>query len=207
MATNSSGPAVNPAGWQQTGNVKMGWQKPWISVLARTLLGFPLAAVLGSIGMAVALALAVFFGVAGLLAQLAMLMIGAGVGAGIGAGLTMFRVDAIPPWPVWLAVGLGLAVVSTAAGWVGYQVGDHISAIEDANCVGVCGYLFKPRTYIAMGATLVPNVIALLFNIGYEGGFWRRTQSHHPSDDTMLGRSNEGETADGGARAPGKTSR
>ena len=141
--------------------------------MARALVGLPLAAVLGVIGMAIASAMSVFFGVAALPTLLTLLMIGAGVGAGIGAGATMLRVDAIPPWPALLAVGLALAVLAAAGGWVGFQIGERISAMEDANCVGVCGYLFKPRTYIALGATLVANCISLAFNIGYEGGFRR----------------------------------
>ena len=86
----------------------------------------------------------------------------------------MLRVDAIPSWSVLLAAGVVLVALSVVGGWVGFQIGDMISAIEDANCVGVCGYLFKPRTYIALGAALVPNCIALVFNIAYEGGFGRR---------------------------------
>ena len=141
--------------------------------------------------MALASALAVFFGVAALPKILVMLMVGAGIGAGIGAGLTMLRVDAIPPWPVLLAVGLGLSAVSAGGAWVGFQIGGYISAIEDARCVGVCPYLFKPRTYIALGAALVPNVIALLFNIGYEGMFGRFARAaRQPRGDGTLGPSN-----------------
>ena len=185
----------------------MGSQKPWISVVARTLLGFPLAGVLAALGMALASALAVFFGVAALPNILAMLMIGAGVGAGIGAGLTMLRVDSIPPWPVLLAVGLGLSAVSAAGAWVGFQIGGYISAIEDARCVGVCPYLFKPRTYIALGAALVPNVIALLFNIGYEGMFGRFARAaRQPRGDGTLGPSNGTGSGNDGARAAGSSS-
>ena len=79
----------------------------------------------------------------------------------------MLRVDAIPSWSVLLAAGVVLVALSVVGGWVGFQIGDMISAIEDANCVGVCGYLFKPRTYIALGAALVPNCISLVFNIAY----------------------------------------
>lgn len=184
----------------------MGPQKPWISVVARTLLGFPLAAVLGALGMAMASALAVFFGVAALPKILTMLMVGAGVGAGIGAGLTMLRMDAIPPWPVLLAVGLGLSAVSTAGGWVGFQIGGYISAVEDARCVGVCPYLFKPRTYIALGAALVPNIIALLFNIGYEGLFGRFARAARQSrGDGTLGPSNGTGSGNDGTRAAGRS--
>jgi ribose/xylose/arabinose/galactoside ABC-type transport system permease subunit len=151
------------------------WRKLTISVAVRTLFGLPLAAVLGVIGMAIASAMSVFFGVAALPTLLALLMVGAGIGAAIGAGMMMLRIDAFPSWPMLLAVALGLAVLSSAGGWLGFQVGDRISAIEDANCVGLCGYLFKPRTYIALGATLVPNCIAMAFNIAYEGGFRRWT--------------------------------
>lgn len=158
-----------------------------MSVVVRTLVGLPLAAVLATIGMALASAMAVFFGVAGLSNILMMLMIGAGVGAGIGAGLTMLRIDTIPHWSVLLAVGLLLAAVSAVGSWAGFQVGEIISAIEDDRCVGVCGYLFKPRTYIALGATLVANALALAFNIVCAGGFgrwaWPRTkeQAQTPS--------------------------
>lgn len=147
----------------------MVWRKSGIAVALRTLFGFPLAAVLGVIGMAIASASSVFFGVSSLSTLLTLLMIGAGVGSGIGAGVMMLRIDAIPRWPTLLLAGLVLMAMSGIGGWVGFQVGDRISAIEDANCVGVCGYLFKPRTYIALGSTLVANVIALAFNIVYEG--------------------------------------
>ena len=168
----------------------MAWNKAGITVAARTLFGLPLAAVLGVIGMAIASAMSVFFGVSGLSTLLTLLMIGAGVGAGIGAGAMMLRIDAIPPWPTLLAVGLALAALSAGGGWVGFQVGDRISAIEDANCVGVCGYLFKPRTYIALGATLVSNCIALAFNIVYEGrsGRWA---SANPRTPRAAGRAGE----------------
>ena len=72
-------------------------------------MGFPLAGVLAAIGMAIASALAVFFGVAALPNILTMLMVGAGVGAGIGAGLTCLRVDSIPAWPILLGAGLALS--------------------------------------------------------------------------------------------------
>lgn len=168
----------------------MVWQKSGISVLLRTVFGLPLAAVLGVVGMAVASAMSVFFGVSGLSTLLTLLMIGAGFGAGIGAGVMMLRIDAIPPWHILLAVGLVLAALSAGGGWVGFQIGDRISAIEDANCVGVCGYLFKPRTYIALGATLVPNCIALLFNIVYEGRYGRWA-SPNPRAQRAPGRTGE----------------
>ena len=151
----------------------MVWQKSGMSVVLRTLFALPLAAVLSVIGMAIASAMSVFFGVSGLSTLLTLLMIGAGIGGGIGAGVMMLRIDAVPSWPALLAAGLALAALSAGGGWVGFQVGDRISAIEDANCVGVCGYLFKPRTYIALGATLVPNCIVLVFNIVYEGKYGR----------------------------------
>ena len=184
----------------------MGWQKPWIAIVARTILGLPLAAVLGVIGMAIASAMSVFFGVSGLPTLLTLLMIGAGVGAAIGAGLMMLRIDSVPPWPVLLAVGLALALVSALGAWAGFQVGDRISAIEDANCVGVCGYLFKPRTYIALGATLVANVIALVFNVGYEGVFgrWARARQRNPDAPTPAVPATE--VADDGVRASGRSS-
>ena len=146
----------------------MGWPKPVLSCIARAALGIPLAAVLSAIGMAVASALAVFFGVSGLSNILTLLMVGAGVGAGLGSGASMFRVDSIPSWPLLLAIGLGLSAIGTAGAWAGFQVGDKITAIEEANCVGVCEYLFKPRTYIALGATIAANFVALVFNIVYE---------------------------------------
>ena len=151
----------------------MGWQKSGMSVAVRTVVGLPLAAVLSVIGMAIASAMSVFFGVAALPTILLLLMIGAGVGAAIGAGVTALRIDTIPHWSVLLAVGLLLAAVSAVGAWAGFQVGEIISAIEDDRCVGVCGYLFKPRTYIALGATLVANALALVFNVGYEGVFGR----------------------------------
>ncbi len=184
----------------------MNWQKPWISTIARTLVGLPLAAVLGTIGMAVASALSVFFGVAGLPTLLALLMIGAGVGAGIGAGVTMLRVDSVPGWPLLLLFGLALGLVSAVGAWAGFQVGDRISAIEDANCVGVCGYLFKPRTYIALGATLVANAIALAYNIGYEGFFGRWSRmGQWPQSQTTL-RPEGADVGDDNARSPGRPS-
>ena len=154
----------------------MQWRSAGISVIVRCVAGLPLAAVLSVIGMAIASAMSVFFGVSALSTLLLLLMVGAGIGAGIGAGVTLLHVDSIPPWPVWLAIGIVLAAVSGLGAWVGLQVGETITAIEDANCVGVCGYLFKPRTYMALGATLVSNVVALAFNIGYEArfGLWPR---------------------------------
>ena len=181
----------------------MAWQVPGIWVIVRTVVGFPLAAVLGVVGMAIASALAVFFGVSGLSNNLALLMIGAGVGAGIGAGLTMLRVDSIPSWPILIAVGLVLALLSTGGAWVGFQIGGFISDIEDARCVGVCGYFFKPRTYIALGATLVPNVIAMIFNIAYESRIGRPTEPFSPANGPALSRSDEGEDTGGRAGAPG----
>ena len=151
----------------------MVWRSSGMTVALRTLFGLPLAAVLGAIGMAIASALSVFFGVSGLSTLLALHMIGAGVGAGIGAGTMMLRIDAFPPWHILLGVGLVLAALSAVGGWIGFLVGDWISAIEDARCVGVCGYLFRPRTYIAIGAALVPNCIALVFNVVYEGRIGR----------------------------------
>ena len=99
----------------------MGPQKPWISVAWRTLLGFPLAAVLSALGMALASALAVFFGVAALPNILLMLMVGAGVGAGIGAGIILLRVDSIPAWPILLGAGLALSAASFGGAWVGFK--------------------------------------------------------------------------------------
>lgn len=156
----------------------MFWRKSGIAVALRTFFGLPLAAVLGVIGMAIASASSVFFGVSGLPTLLALLMIGTGVGAGIGAGVMMLRIDAVPPWPLLLLSGLVLMVLSAGGGWVGFQIGDQISAIEDAKCVGVCGYLFRPRTYIVLGATLAANVIALAFNIVYEGRSNRGTSTN-----------------------------
>ncbi len=162
-----------PRGASWAGDAVMGWHKSGITVVVRTIVGLPLSAVLGVIGMAIASAMAVFFGVAALPTLLALLMVGAGVGAGIGAGVTMLRIDAVPSWPVLLAAGLILATVGVGGGWAGFQIGDRITAIEDMNCVGVCGYLFKPRTYIALGAMVASNCIALVFNVGYAGGFGR----------------------------------
>lgn len=144
--------------------------------MVRTAIGLPLAAVLSVIGMATASALSVFFGVAGLPTLLTLLMVGAGVGAGLGGGAALLRVDAIPPRPVLLAVGLGFCLVGVAGAWAGFQIGGQITAIQDANCVGVCGYLFKPRTYMALGAALLCNAAALAFNLAWEAraGGWLR---------------------------------
>lgn len=154
----------------------MGWPKKLLVCIARTAFGLPLAAVLSAIGMAIASALAVFFGVSGLSSILTLLMVGAGVGAGIGSGAVLIRVDTIPSWFILLGVGLGLSAIGFAGAWAGFQIGDKITAIEEANCVGVCEYLFKPRTYIALGATIVTSGVVLVFNIGYEfrGGRWTR---------------------------------
>lgn len=184
----------------------MGPQKPWISVVVRSLLGFPLAGVLAAIGMAIASALAVFFGVAALPKILMMLMVGAGVGAGIGAGVTLLRLDSIPPWPILLGAGLALSAASFVGAWAGFQIGGYITAIEDARCVGVCPYLFKPRTYIALGAALVPNIFTLLFNIGYEGMFGRFARARQPRTDDTLGRSNGSGTGNDGAHPAGNSS-
>lgn len=151
-------------------------RKSGMSVIARAAIGLPLAAVLSVIGMATASALSVFFGVAGLPTLLALLMLGAGIGAGLGAGAVLLRVDAIPSRPVLLAVGLGFCLVGFAGAWAGLQIGDKITAIQDANCVGVCGYLFKPRTYMALGAALLCNAAALALNLTWEAraGGWLR---------------------------------
>lgn len=184
----------------------MGPQKPWISVTARSLLGFPLAGVLAAIGMAIASAMAVFFGVAALPNILTMLMVGAGIGAGIGAGLTLLRVDSIPSWPVLLGAGLLLSAASYGGAWVGFQIGGYITAIEDARCVGVCPYLFKPRTYIALGAALVPNIMTLLFNIGYEGVFGRFARFRQPRHDGTLEHSNGAGSGNDGPHVAGSSS-
>ena len=151
-------------------------RKSGMSVMVRAAVGLPLAAVLSVIGMATASALSVFFGVAGLPTLLALLMVGAGVGAGLGGGATLLRVDAIPSRPALLAIGLGFCLVGFAGAWAGFQIGGQITAIQDANCVGVCGYLFKPRTYMALGAALLCNAAALAFNLAWEAraGGWRR---------------------------------
>lgn len=152
----------------------MGWSKPVLVCIARTALGVPLSAVLSTIGMAVASALAVFFGVSGLANLLALSMVGAGIGAGLGAGAALFRVDTIPRWPVLLAIVAGLALVGAGAGWAGFVIGDVITAYEEAKCLGACEYLFRPRTYIALGATIVTNLVSLVVNAVYEarGGGW-----------------------------------
>ena len=177
----------------------MGWHKSGITVTARTLFGLPLAAVLGVIGLTIASALSLFFGVSGLPTLLALRMIGVGVGAGIGAGVMMLRIDSIPSWPVLLSVALALVLASSLGAWAGYQVGYRISAIEDANCVGVCGYLFKPLTYTALGATLVANVIALVFNVGYEGMFGRWARARRRNPGALTQRTEGTEVADTGA--------
>ena len=127
-----------------------------------------MAAVLSVIGMAIASAMSVFFGVSGLPTLLLLLMIGAGVGAGIGGAAMLLRIDTIPSWPILLTIGLGFSLISFGGSWVGFQIGDVVTKIEDENCVGVCGYLFKPRTYMALGAVLSSSLLSLAFNIGYE---------------------------------------
>ncbi len=175
------------------GNTTTGWRKSAISVLARTLLGLPLAAVLGIVGMAIASAMSVFFGVSALPTLLLLLTIGAGIGAGIGGGAMLIRVDAVPPWPAVLAIGVGIALVSAGGAWAGLEIGDKITAMQEMNCVGVCDYFFKPRTYMALGATVVSNAIALAFNIVYEvrsGGWdWPRFRP----DGTSVGASGDAE--------------
>ena len=130
-------------------------------VIARTLVGLPLAAVLGIVGMAIASAMSVFFGVSALPTLLLLLTIGAGIGAGIGGGAMLIRVDAVPPWPVVLAIGVGICLVSAGGAWAGLEIGDKITAMQEMNCVGVCDYFFKPRTYMALGATVVSNAVAV----------------------------------------------
>lgn len=184
----------------------MGWNNSSIWVVIRSVVGFPLAAVLAVIGMAIASAMAVFFGVAALSSILTLLMVGAGIGAGIGAGVTLLRVDSIPSWPLLLAVGVVLAAIGYVGGLVGFQVGEKISAIEDANCIGVCGYFFKPRTYIALGATLLPNVATIIFNIGYEGGWGRWGRNRQRESGSTAQGSNDADVRENGSRAPGRTS-
>ena len=89
-----------------------------------------------------------------------------------------------------VGAGLALSAASFGGAWVGFEIGGYITAIEDERCVGVCPYLFKPRTYIALGAALVPNIIALLFNIGYEGVFGRFARARQARRNGTLGHSN-----------------
>ncbi len=169
-------------------------------------MGFPLAGVLAAIGMAIAIPMAWFFEVEALPKILTMLMVGAGVGAGIGAGLTCLRIDSIPAWPILLGAGLALSAASFGGAWAGFQIGGYITAIEDERCVGVCPYLFKPRTYIALGAALVPNVITVLFNIGYEGMFGRFARASRVTQGgETLGSSNGTGSGNDGAHAPGRS--
>ncbi len=174
-------------------NTTTGWRKSGISVIARTLVGLPLAAVLGIVGMAIASAMSVFFGVSALPTLLLLLAIGAGIGAGIGGGAMLIRVDAIPPWPVVLAIGVGIPLVSAGGAWAGLEIGDKITAMQEMNCVGVCDYFFKPRTYMALGATVVSNAVALAINIGYEvrAGGWDRPRFR--PDGTTAGASGDAE--------------
>ena len=150
----------------------MEWTKPALVVFLRLVGGLPLAAVLASLGMAVASALSVFFGISGLSTLLIWLMIGAGVGGGLGAGVLMFRVDAIPPWPLLLVIALALSLVGAAGAWAGFELGGAITAYEDSQCLGVCEYLFRPKTYMALGATIAANLVALVVNVGYEIRAW-----------------------------------
>ena len=171
----------------------MGWSKPVLSCIVRTALGIPLSAVLSVIGMAVASALAVFFGVSGLTNLLALSMVGAGTGAALGAGAAMFRVDTIPRWPLLLAIVAGLSLVGAGAGWAGFVIGDVITAYEEAMCLGACEYLFRPRTYIALGATIVTNLVSLAVNVVYEvrGGGWDKPRPRTWPAGSAVGSSGE----------------
>ena len=171
----------------------MGWPKPVLVCIVRTALGVALSAVLSAIGMAVASALAVFFGVSGLSSLLTLLMVGAGIGAGLGAAAALFRIDSIPGWPLLLAVVAGMSLVGSAAGWAGFQIGDMITAYEESQCVGVCEYLFKPRTYIALGAAISTNLVALAFNAVYEarGGGWVKPRPRAWAAGSAVGSSGE----------------
>ena len=72
--------------------------------------------------------------------------------------------------------------------------------------MGVCPYLFKPRTYIALGAALVPNIITVLFNVGYEGMFGRFARAaRHPRAGETLGSSNGTGSGNDGAHAAGRS--
>ena len=154
----------------------MEWTKPALVVFLRLVGGLPLAAVLASLGMAVASALSVFFGISGLSTLLIWLMIGAGIGGGLGAGVLMFRVDAIPSWPLLLVIALALPLIGAAGAWAGFGLGGAITAYQDSQCLGVCEYLFRPKTYMALGATIVANLVSLVFNVGYEirAGDWAK---------------------------------
>ena len=167
-----------------------------MSVIARLLIGLPLAVVLSVIGMATAWAMSVFFGVAALPTLLLLLMIGARIGASIG-GQQCSRVDSAPSWPVLLAFGCGFCLVSRAGAWAGFEIGEKITAIQGWNSGGLCGYLFKLRTYMALGATVVSNAIALALNVGHEvraaGWAW----SHHRTGGAAVGTPGE---ADGALR-------
>ena len=117
--------------------------------------------------MGVASALSVFFGVSGLGTLLALLMIGAGVGAGLGSAIILFRVDTMPNWLLLLAILLALSLVGLAGAWGGFKIGAAVTAIEEARCVGVCQYFFKPRTYMALGAIIAAVLVASAVRTGW----------------------------------------
>ena len=142
------------------------WSRPVLVSLGRVAIATLMAAVLSVVGMGVASALSVFFGVSGLGTLLALLMIGAGAGAGLGSAIILFRVDAIPGWPLLLAILLGLSLVGLAGAWGGFKIGGAVTAMEEARCVGVCEYLFKPRTYMALGAIAAAVVAASAVRTG-----------------------------------------
>ena len=88
----------------------------------------------------------------------------------------MFRVDAIPPWPLLLVIALALSLIAAAGAWAGFELGGAITAYQDSRCLGVCEYLFRPKTYMALGATIAANLVALAVNVGYEirAGDWAK---------------------------------
>ena len=88
----------------------------------------------------------------------------------------MLRVDAILSWPLLLVTALAMCLVGAAGAWAGFELGGAITAYQDSQCLGVCEYLFRPKTYMALGATIVANLVSLVFNVGYEirAGDWAK---------------------------------
>ena len=129
------------------------WLGPGLVFLGRVVLGVLLAALLSAIGIVVAWGMFIFWG--GVSHVILFLMTGAGVGAGIGSFAAWLKIDRAPPLVVLAAVALVLILAGIGGAWGGFQFG---ATREVACCAGPA---IQPVTYMALGAIVVANGVAL----------------------------------------------
>ncbi|MFQ6029534.1 MAG: hypothetical protein ACE5Q6_18820 [Dehalococcoidia bacterium] len=138
------------------------WVQPALIFAGRIVMGVLLSVVLSVIGVGIAWGAYVFSGAVSQVTLLVLFMIGAGTGAGVGSFLAWLRIDRLPRRSLLLVVVLVLAVAGIAGAWGGYEYGSNQ---EVACCVGPS---ITPITYIALGATLGTNVLALAMGIAQD---------------------------------------